>query len=166
MIDSSLSSPRRSCTGATFSEVLVAMALTSVGLVAAMGAFQAAHQQFGRGLLATRAMELAESRLEAKRAVRWDQLFMEDLDQHGLPQSFMHDDGAAGDRVAGDGIYSARSEENGVVLIWTVAPNQGGNLALSGYAHIEARASYRSRYGDHELRLATLRANTVLAGQH
>jgi hypothetical protein len=156
----------RSVTGATFSEVLVAMALTSVGLVATMGAFQAAHQQFGRGVLATRAMHMAESRLEAKRAVRWDQLLMEDLDQNGLPKSFMHDDGTAGDRVAGDGIYSDRIEQNGVTLIWTVAPNHGGNLALSGYVVIEVRASYRFHDGEHELRLATLRANAVLAAPH
>ena len=159
-------SPSRSIAGATLSEVLVAMALTSVGLVATMGAFQAAHQQFGHGVLATRAMEMAESRLEAKRAVRWDQLLTEDLDQNGLPESFMHDDGIAGDRVAGDGIYSAGYEQNGVTLIWTVAPNQRGNLALSGYVLIEARASYRSHYGDHELRVVTLRANAVLAGHH
>ncbi len=152
--------------GATFSEVLVAMALTSVGLVATMGAFQAAHQQFGHGVLATRAMELAESKLEAKRAVPWDQLLMDDLDQDGLPESFMHDDGTAGDRMSGDGIYSARSEQKGVTLLWTVAPNHSGNLALSGYVLIEARASYRSKYGEHELRVATLRANTVLAGHH
>jgi len=159
-------SPSRSITGATFSEVMVALALTSVGLVTTMGAFQAAHQQFGHGILATRAMQLAESRLEAKRAVRWEQLLMEDLDENGLPKSFMHDDGSAGDHVAGDGIYSASSEQDGVTLIWTVAPNQGGNLALSGYVLIEARANYRSRYGDHELRVATIRANTVLAGHH
>jgi hypothetical protein len=159
-------SPSRFTRGATFSEVLVAMALTSVGLVATMGAFQAAHHQFGHGVLATRAMELAESKLEAKRAVPWDQLLMDDLDQDGLPESFMHDDGTAGDRVSGDGIYSARCEQKGVMLLWTVAPNHGGNLALSGYVLIEARASYRSRYGDHELRVATLRANRVLAGPH
>ena len=159
-------SPSWSVAGATFSEVLVAMALTSAGLVATMGAFQAAHQQFGRGVLATRALELAESRLEAKRAVRWDQLLTEDLDQNGIPETFMHDDGTAGDRVSGDGIYSARLEQNGVTLIWTVAPNHGGNLALSGYVLIEAQASYRSKYGDHELRIVTLRANAALAGHH
>jgi hypothetical protein len=105
--------------GATFSEVLVAIALTSVGLVATMGALQAAYQQFGRGVLATRAMEMADSKLEAKRAVRWDQLLTEDFDQNGLPESLMHDDGTAGDRVAGDGIYSASYEQNGVTLNWT-----------------------------------------------
>ena len=156
----------RSIAGATFSEVLVAMALTSVGLVATMGALQAAYQQFGRGVLATRAMEMADSKLEAKRAVRWDQLLTEDFDQNGLPESLMHDDGTAGDRVAGDGIYSASYEQNGVTLIWTVAPNQGGNLALSGHVLLEARASYRAHDGDHELRAVTLRANAVLAGHH
>ena len=163
MIDRSSLMPM---SGATFAEVLVAMALTSVGLIGTMGAFQAVNQQIGQDILATRAIELTESRLEAKRSMPWQQLLMDDLDHDGLMESFMHDDGTEGDRVAGDGIYTTFSEDDGVALLWTVAPNHGGILASSGYAAIEARASYHSRYGRHEVRMATLRANTVLAGPY
>ena len=47
--------------GATFSEVLVAMALTMIGLIGAMGAFETAGQTIGRGMFATRALALARS---------------------------------------------------------------------------------------------------------
>jgi hypothetical protein len=155
-----------SMSGATFSEVLVAMALTWAGLLGAMGAFHAAQQSIGQGVLATRAMGLAESRLEAKRAAPWAQLLVDDLDDDGVPELVMHDDGTGGDRAAGDGVYSALSEQNGVTLIWTVAPNRPQSLASSGYVLIEARARYRSGTAEHEVRLATLRANPVLAGSH
>jgi hypothetical protein len=151
--------------GATFSEVLVAMALTSVGLIGAMSAFQATQKSLGQATLVTRALAMAESRLEAKRSVKWERLLMDDLDHDGVPEVVMHDDGADGDRMAGDGIYSARREQDGVMLMWTVAPNRG-NLATSGFVVVEACASYRFDNGEHEVRIATLRANPVLAGSH
>ena len=54
--------------GASFSEVLVAMVLTLIGLAGAMGAFQAAERSLRTGTLATRALAMAASRIEAKRA--------------------------------------------------------------------------------------------------
>jgi len=152
--------------GATFSEVLVAMGLSFIGLTGAMGAFHVANQAIVQGMLASRALAMAESRLEAKRSLRWEQLLMDDLDHDGIPEILMHDDGAGGDRAAGDGIYSAKWELNGVVLTWTVAPNHAGRLSESGFAVIEARAAYRSDNGEHEVQLATVRANPVFAGSH
>jgi hypothetical protein len=153
-------------TGATFSEVLVAMALTFIGLMGAMEAFHAAGKSIGQGTSATRARAMVESRLEAKRSVRWEQLLMDDLDHDGVPELLMHDDGTDGDRTAGDGIYSAMWAGDGVVLTWTVAPNRASTLSESGFAVIEARASYRSANGEKEVRLTTLRANPVFAGSH
>ena len=152
--------------GATFSEVLVAMGLTVTGLMGTMAAFQAAEKIIEQGVLTTRALAMVESRLEAKRSIRWEQLLMDDLDEDGLAETVMHDDGAGADHIAGDGIYSARCELNGVVLTWMVAPNNVGNLMASGFTIIEARAAYRLQNGEHELRLATIRANPVFAGSH
>jgi hypothetical protein len=152
--------------GATFSEVLVALALTLIGVTGAMGAFQAAGRSITQGSLATRALAMAESRLEAKRSVRWDWMLMDDLDHDGMPEILMHDDGASGDRVAGDGIYSAAWEQAGVLLTWTVAPNRLGNLSNSGFVVLEARASYESGSGPQEVRIATVRANPMFAGSY
>jgi hypothetical protein len=150
--------------GATFSEVLVAMALTSVGVMGAMGAFLAAERSLSRDTLATRALAMAESRLEAKRAASWEQLLVDDLDHDGLPDVTMHDDGTRGDRTAGDGIYSANWEQQGVTLIWTIRSNHAGSLASSGAIVIEARGVYRASTGEREIRLVTLRANPAFAG--
>jgi hypothetical protein len=151
--------------GATFSEVMVAMALTSVGLIGAMGAFEAAAKSLGRDALAARALSMAESRLEAKRAAPWDQLLVDDLDHDGVMDVSMHDDGTDGDRIAGDGTYTAMHKEHGVTLVWTVTLHDG-NLISSGRVLIEARGEYRTSGGEHEVRLATLRANPVFAGNH
>jgi hypothetical protein len=132
----------------------------------AMGAFHAAGRSIGHGTLATRALAMAESRIEAKRSVRWEFLLMDDLDHDGVPEMRMHDDGASGDRVAGDGIYSATREQDGVLLTWTVAPNRAGSLPESGYAVLEARATYMTVSGEHVVRLATVRANPMFAGSH
>ncbi|HLZ32469.1 MAG TPA: choice-of-anchor X domain-containing protein [Nitrospira sp.] len=152
--------------GATYSEVLVALALTLIGLMGAMGAFHAAGRSIGQGELATRALAMAESRIEAKRSVRWEQLLMDDLDHDGVPEILMRDDGVSGDRAAGDGIYSAAREQDGIRLAWTVAPNRAGSLPDSGYAVLEVSASYMTSSGEHEVRLATVRANPRFAGAH
>jgi len=152
--------------GATFSEVLVALVLTLIGVAGAMGAFQAAGRSITQGTLATRALAMAESRLEAKRSMRWDRLLMDDLNHDGVPEILMHDDGVSGDRVAGDGIYSAAWEQAGVLLTWTVAPNRLGSLSNSGFVVLEARASYESGSGPQEVRVVTVRANPMFAGSY
>jgi len=150
--------------GASFTEVFVAMALTLIGLAGAMGAFQAAERSFRTGMLATRALAMAESRIEAKRSMRWDRLLLDDLDHDGVPDLVMHDDGANGDVLAGDGVYSGSWEQDGVHLIWTVTPNRSGSLLASGHVLIEARAFYTVGEGQREVRVGTLRANPVFVG--
>jgi hypothetical protein len=150
--------------GASFAEVLVAMALTLIGLVGAMGAFEAAERSLRAGMLATRALAMAESRIEAKRAVRWDRLLLDDLNHDGVPDLVMHDDGVGGDVLAGDGVYSGSWDQDGVQLIWTVTPSRSGSLSASGHVLIEARAFYTAGEGQHEVRIGTLRANPVFVG--
>ena len=150
--------------GASFAEVLVAMAITLIGLVGAMGAFEAAERSLRAGMLATRALAMAESRIEAKRAARWDRLLLDDLTHDGVPDLVMHDDGVGGDVLAGDGVYSGSWDQDGVQLIWTVTPSRSGLLSASGHVLIEARAVYTAGEGQHEVRIGTLRANPVFVG--
>jgi len=150
--------------GVSFAEVLVALALTLTGLAGAMGAFQAAEQSIRIGTLATRALAMAESRIEAKRAARWDRLLMDDLNHDGVPDLVMHDDGADADVLAGDGVYSGNWHQDGVQLIWTVTPSRSGSLSASGHVLIEARAVYTSGENQREVRVGTLRANPVFVG--
>jgi hypothetical protein len=150
--------------GATFSEVMVAMALTSIGVVGTLGAFEAADKTLGRDVLAVRALAMAESRIEAKCAVPWELLLIDDLDHDGIPEMIMHDDGTGGDRTAGDGIFSAMLEQQRVKVVWTVAPHHPGLFTNAGAVVIEARGFYVAGGAEREVRLATLRANPVFAG--
>ena len=150
--------------GAGFAEVFVALALTMIGLAGAMGAFQAAERSLRMGMLATRALAMAESRIEAKRAARWDRLLLDDLNYDGISDLVMHDDGTGGDVLAGDGVYSGSWDQDGVHLIWTVTPSHSGSLSASGHVLIDARAVYAADEGPHEVRIGTLRANPVFVG--
>ena len=152
--------------GATFSEVMVAMALTSLAVVGAMGAFEAANKTVGREALAGRALSMAESRLEAKRAAPCSQLLVDDLNHDGVAEVSMHDDGTDGDREAGDGIYTAKHEENGVAVVWTVAVPHAGSPGTWGSVVLEARGVYRGSGDEREVRIATVRANSVFAGSY
>ena len=155
------STPER---GATLSEVMVAMVLTLLGVTGAMGAFAAADRSLARDVLAVRALAMAESRVEAKRAVSWNQLLSDDLDHDGVADVIMRDDGTKGDAMAGDGIYSAMFEQHGVKVVWTVMPRGQGSLATAGAIIIEARAYYPSVTGEREVRLVTVRANSAFSG--
>lgn len=150
--------------GASFAEVLVAMALTFIGLVGAMGAFEAAERSFRTDMLAARALAMAESRIEAKRSARWDRLLLDDLNHDGIMDLVMRDDGVGGDAVAGDGVYSGSWEQDGVRLIWTVTPSRLGSLPASGYVFLEARAVYVAAAGQREVQVGTLRVNPVFVG--
>ena len=150
--------------GASFAEVFVAMALTMIGLAGAMEAFQAAERSFRTGMVATRALAMAESRIEVKRSVRWDRLLLDDLNRDGVPDLVMRDDGAGGDLLAGDGVYSGSWDQDGVHLVWTVTPSRSGSLSASGHVLVEARAIYAAGEGQREVRVGTLRANPVFVG--
>ena len=150
--------------GASFSEVLVAMALTMTGLAGAMGSFEVAERIVRNGMLATRALAMAESRLEAKRSARWDRLLLDDVNHDGVPDLVMRDDGVGGDEVAGDGTYSGSWDQDGIKLIWTVTPNRSGSLSASGHVVVEARTAYSTGSGPREIRVGTVLANPLFVG--
>lgn len=152
--------------GVTLSEVMVAMVLTSLGVTGAMGAFAAANKGLAHDALAARALAMAESRVEAKRSVPWNQLLSDDLDHDGVTDVIMRDDGTGGDRTASDGIYSAMLEQHGVRVVWTVAPRGLEPLGSAAVVIIEARSFFGSGAGERVVHLATLRANSAFSGTY
>ena len=155
---------RRFHGGFTFAEVMVAMAIMSIALMGAVATFQFAEQQFHQGLLASRALAMAESRIEAKRSARWDRLLLDDLTHDGRPDLTMHDDGQGSDVHPGDGVYSGSWDEDGIHLSWTVTLSRPGSLSASGSVLLEATASYVTDRGPREVRISTLRANPTFVG--
>lgn len=155
---------RRAHEGFTFAEVMVAMAITSIALMGAVATFHVAEQWFRQGQLASRALAMAESRIEAKRSARWDRLLLDDLNHDGRPDLTMRDDGQGGDVHAGDGVYSGSWDEDGIHLTWTVTLSRPGALSTSGSVLLEATASYVTDRGPHEIRISTLRANPTFVG--
>ena len=151
--------------GARFAEVLVAMTLTLIGLAGAMGSFQAAERSLRNGTWATRALAMAEARIEVKRSVRWDRLLLDDLNHDGVTDLVMRDDGAEGDVLAGDGVYSGSWDQDSIHLVWTVTPSRSGSLLDSGHVFLEARAVYPEGVGQREVRIGTLRANPSFVGR-
>jgi len=109
-------------------------------------------------------MAIVESRLEAKRSARWDRLTSDDLDHDGLPDVVMRDDGQAGDKSAGDGVYTGLWEQDGILLIWTLTPNEPGPLLRAGYVLVDARAFYGQEGRRQVVEATTVRANPSYVG--
>ena len=108
---------------------------------------------------------MAESRLEAKRAVPWELLLTDDVDADGTPELTMRDDGTHGDTQTGDGIYTGSQDHEGIHLVWTVQLDRSGPLQTVGSAVIQARARYSVGRGQRrEIRIGTLRANPNYIG--
>ena len=82
-----------SAKGFTLVESMVALVVLSIGVIGTIGMCEWAERGLQRGALTTTALALAESRLEAKRSVAWERLLMDDVDQDGIVESVMHDDG-------------------------------------------------------------------------
>jgi hypothetical protein len=146
-------------------EVMVAMMILAVAMIGSLSLFEWAEGGVRQGETALRALALAESKLEGKRAVRWERLLAEDLDADGQYETLMRDDGLDGDETAGDGVYTMRAHHGPVELNWTVRPAQPRNLPASTYAVIHVSARYRIMR-DHwrEIELGTVRANPRYVG--
>ncbi|WP_053381622.1 type IV pilus modification PilV family protein [Nitrospira moscoviensis] len=142
--------------GFSLVEVMIAMVITGVVLLGTMSAVEVGSRHITQGGLSTRALALAQARLEAKRSVRWQSLLEDDLDHDGVPEVLMTDNG--------DGLYSAMREQNGVTLVWTLQADRGGPLSAAALVKIEAVASYAAPSGQKTVRLATLRANPSYVG--
>lgn len=151
--------------GMTLIEVIVAMVISGIALLGAMGAVQVSSGSIRDSRLATKALELAQSRLESKRSVRWQYLLEDDVDGDGIPESLMKDDGQGSDVAAGDGIYTATLERDGVTVVWAVEADNRRPLQSVGIVAIRAVSSYIGRDGRKEVQVATLRANPVFVGR-
>jgi prepilin-type N-terminal cleavage/methylation domain-containing protein len=151
--------------GFSLVEVMIAMVILAFAILGVMGSFRWAEHGLRQGATGMRALALAESRLEAKRAAPWTALLTDDVDGDGQPEITMRDDGQPPDAQADDGLYTAEAERDGIVLRWTVQPDRPGPLAAWGAAIITAVARYpvgESRW--REVAVGTLRANPVYLG--
>ena len=151
--------------GFSLIEVMMAMIVLAFGILGVMSAFQWSDVGLRQGALGTRALALAESRLEAKRATPWEALLTDDLDGDGQAEIIMHDDGRPPDAQAGDGLYTAMIERGGIFLRWTVQPDRPGPLQGWGSVVITARARYQAGQGRwHDVTVGTSRANPQYLG--
>ena len=151
--------------GFTLVESMVALVVLSIGVIGTIGMFEWAERGLQRGALTTTALALAESRLEAKRSLPWEQLLMDDLDQNGILESSMRDDGLEDDAMSSDGIFTASHRQSNIRLVWTVELNRGTQPAMASLATIEARAIFRTMRGqEKEIRVRTIRANPHYVG--
>lgn len=145
-------------------EVLVATVIAGVALAGALGTVEVAGRQVQQAGLCTRAFELAQSKLEAKRSVRWQMLLEDDLDDDGFSDVTMKDDGLGHDASANDGVYTASSERGGVTVVWSIEIDRAGPLSSVGMVKIQALATYNGFDGPKEIRMATFRANPAYVG--
>jgi prepilin-type N-terminal cleavage/methylation domain-containing protein len=106
--------------GFSLIEVMVAMMISGVALMGTLGAVEVSSRHIQQGVLKSKAIEFAQARLEAKRSVHWQSLLEDDLDHDGTPETLMTDDGQGSDITAGDGVYTAGYERNGVTVVWTI----------------------------------------------
>ena len=151
--------------GFSLIEVMVAMVIAGIALLGTMGAVHLSSRHVQQGGLSSQALEMAQSRLEVKRTVRWESLLEDDLDHDGHPETFMKDDGQGPDQVAGDGIYSAMHERDGVTVVWTIEPDRAGALSTAGLVTLKAMASYPGLHGQRkEVRVVSIRANPTFVG--
>lgn len=151
--------------GFTLVESMVALVVLSIGIIGTIGMCEWAQRGLQRGALTTTALALAESRLEAKRSLPWDQLLSDDLDQDGTLESSMRDDGLLDDRARGDGIFTSSLTRSNIRLVWTVELNRGNQPGAASLASIEARAIFMTLGGqEREVRVRTIRANPRYVG--
>lgn len=140
------------------------MSISMVVVLGGVAVLQVSARMVQQGVLKTRALALAQGRLEAKRSVRWDALLQDDLDHDGRTDVVMTDDGQGGDVSAGDGVYTAQWQHDGVRLTWTVAVGRLGPLSAAGVVTIRAVASYQGFGGLRTVEMGTMRANPAFTG--
>ena len=72
----------------------------------------------------------------------------------------MRDNGADGDEVADDGLYTTSMEREGIRITWMIQFQPPGDLAAASLARIEAVGRYRAGLDAwEEVRVGTIRAN-------
>jgi type II secretory pathway pseudopilin PulG len=146
-------------------EVMFAMVILAFAILGVMGTFLWSDHGVQYGEKSTRALALAQSRIEAKRSGPWSRLLLDDLDGNGSTEISMRDDGHDPDAESGDGLYTATANIAGIQLFWTLQTEPAGSLLDAGAVIIKVRASYPvGREGLKQFELGTLRANPNYLG--
>ena len=152
--------------GFSLIEVMVAMVIAGIALMGTLGAVEVSSRHVQQGGLHSKAIELAQAKLEAKRSIHWQSLLDDDLDHDGIPETRMTDDGQGPDMTAGDGIYTAGYERDGVTVVWMIEADRPGPLRSAAMVRIRALASYSNLNGHkREVQMATIRTNPNFVGQ-
>lgn len=152
--------------GFSLIEVMVAMVILAFSVLGVTSMFQWSNEGLVDGAKGAQALALAEGRVEVKRNGPWKALLTDDLDADGVAELRMRDDGTQGDAVAGDGIYSGLSEQDGIRLVWTIQPMQNGPLESIGMVLIKALATYQIGGRSRSMETGTLRVNPAYVGLH
>lgn len=150
--------------GFSLVETMIAATIAGIAFVGTMGAVEIASRFVHHTSLVGKAQAAAQSRLEAKRSIRWRLLLEDDLDHDGVPETVMTDDGQGPDAVAGDGIYTATAERDGMIEIWTIEVDRPGPIASVGSVTIRSVVTYDGSHGPQEFRMETIRANPAFIG--
>lgn len=152
--------------GFSLVEVMIAMVILAFAVVGAMAMFRWSDHGLQQGAKGTRALALLEERLEAKRSGPWSALLTDDLDLDGTADIQMRDDGVQDDVQAGDNVYTAGTDIEGIHLVWTVQPDRSGHPHAAGSVVIKARAIYQVDNGQwRTIELGTLRSNPSYLGE-
>jgi len=150
--------------GFSLIEVMVSMVILAFAVLGVTAMFQCANEGLIDGIKGTQALAMAQGRVEAKRSAPWEALLRDDLDADGVAELRMHDDGMQGDAVSDDGIYSGRTEQDGIRLVWTIQPLQSGPLESAEMILIKAHATYETGARSRSIETGTLRVNPTFVG--
>lgn len=152
--------------GMSLVEVMVSAVIACIALMGTLGAVEISSRYAQQSVRNSQAMELVQARLDVKRSVQWQLLLEDDLDRDGITETHMTDDGTGPDMTAGDGIYTAMHERDGITVVWAVETDRPGPLSATGMVRIRATASYLGRNKERrEVHMATMRANPSYVGQ-
>ncbi|MDH4153032.1 MAG: type II secretion system GspH family protein [Nitrospira sp.] len=158
--------PMQNDQGMSLVEVMVSAVIAGIALMGMLGAVEISSRYAQQSVMSSRAMELAQARLDMKRSVQWPLLLEDDLDRDGIAETHMTDDGTGPDVTAGDGVYTAMHERDGITVVWAVETDLPGPLSATGMVRIRATASYAGRNNEkREVQMATMRANPSYVGQ-
>ena len=154
--------------GFSLVEVVVAMSISMVVVMGGMAALHVSARLTQEGVMKTRALSLAQGRLEAKRSVRWEAMLQDDLDHDGRTDVVMADDGQGADVSEEDGIYTGQWEHDGISLTWTVVMDRLADLdvpvlALAGTLD---RPEYAASGQYLERKMPDARLLVVEGGEH
>jgi type II secretory pathway pseudopilin PulG len=150
--------------GFSLLETMIAATIAGIAFVGTMTAVAVASRFIPQTGLVDTAQERVQSRLEGKQSVRWRSLLMDDLDHDGMPETIMKDDGQGADAVAGDGIYTGTTEQDGLTEVWTIEVDPMRPIATVGMATIRSVVTYHGTNGPQQVRMQTIRANPAFLG--